>query len=90
MTVSHSQTHAHHKKVRKNIKVKNAHHTIYTMQFTMTMATMDTEDRLCMDLQKHTVVHFDAEATTLGEAFHDRNIDRTFNNETVAARAGDE
>ena len=30
-------------------------------------------------------MHCDADATTQGEAFHNRNIDETFNNETVVA-----
>ena len=38
-----------------------------------------------MNQEKHIAVHFDTDKTTQGEAFHDRNIDETFNNKTVVA-----
>ena len=54
-------------------------------QFTM-MATMDTGDRLLMDPDEHMAVHLDEEATTRGEAIYNRNIDKTWNRETVVVR----
>ena len=55
------------------------------MHFMMT-ATMDTGDRLLMDMDKHMIAHLDEESTTQGEVVYNRNIDETWNRETVVAR----